>query len=121
MADDNRDLLAILEVLLQIVGKALCGHTDDINVHAVCTRTHNTAQSAGTKFQVFIETLNELGLVRIVKHCLNIFACLLVKRRREPCLCLSLTLGYKRCIVFHDLMSLLEMFGSKGKDSKYLR
>ena len=121
VANNNRDLLTVFEVLLQIVGKTLCGHANDIDVHAVCTRTHDAAQSAGTKLQVFIETLDELCLVRIVKHSLNIVACLLVKRRREPCLCLSLTLGYESCVVFHDLISLLEIFGSMGKDSKYLR
>ena len=121
VADHYRDLFTILEVLFQIVGKALGGHTDNIDVHAVGARSHDTTQSAGTKLQVFIETLDELCLVRIVKHSLNIFACLLVKRRREPCLCLSLTLGYERCVVFHDMISLLEIISSMGKDNKYLR
>ena len=75
MAHNNGYLLALCEILLQIVGEALCGHAHGVYVHAVAAGTHDAAQTACSKLQVFVETLNEVGLVGLVEHCLHVGTC----------------------------------------------
>ena len=89
------------ECLEQIVGKTLCGHAHDVFVHTVCTGTHDAAQSACSELQVLIESVDEVCLVLIVEHCLYCVSSLLIKSRREPCLCFCLTLGKQFYVISH--------------------
>ena len=104
MTDHHRALLAG-ESFQNVVGKALCSHTDNILVHAVCTSTHDATQATCTKLQILIECVDERCLVRIVKHSLYLLTCLLVKGRRKPFFRTCFTLCNQLCIVFHKFPS----------------
>ncbi len=84
MANDYRNLRQVLENLLQIVGKTLCGAAHGIDVHAVTTRTHDAAQSTGAKLKNLVERFYKLGLVLVVKHSLHLGTGLLVITVTEP-------------------------------------
>ena len=59
VTDRHANLLAG-EVFLQVVGQTLRRHTHRVDVHTVRTYAHNTAQTARTKLEVFVEAFNEL-------------------------------------------------------------
>ena len=109
MADDDADLVAVLEVLLQIVGEALCSHAYRVDIHAVRTCSHDTAETAGTELQVLIERLHEVGLVGIVQHSLNLLASFFIEIWGQPLLCFFLTLSNEFCIIFHNQIVFLNM------------
>ena len=66
MTYHHADVLFASKSLVDIVGKALSGHTHDILVHAVRARTHDTAETAGTKLQILIKCIDEGCLVLIL-------------------------------------------------------
>ena len=84
MANDNRNLVPILECLVQIVGKALSGATHGVDVHAVAACTHDAAQASSTELQGLVERLDQFSLVLGVKHCLHLGARLLVIALAQP-------------------------------------
>ena len=84
MANDNRDLRQIFEILLQIVGKALGSAAHGVDVHAVAASTHDTAQSTGTKLENLVERFHKFGLVLVIEHCLHLGAGFLVITLTEP-------------------------------------
>ena len=61
IGDGNAFLLAAL--LLYVIGKALRGLTDRINIHAVSTRADHAAKSPRAKRQVLIEAVFNFFLV----------------------------------------------------------
>ena len=81
VANDYGNLIAVSKVLLQIIGKALGGHTHGINVHAIAAGTHDATQTTRTKLQVFIEALDQFGLVFIFQHLLHCVLGLLIECR----------------------------------------
>ena len=101
MAYNYGNIVLARECLEQIVCKALCGHANDVLVHTVGTHAHDATQTTCSKLQVLIESIDKGGLVLVVEHCLYCVSSLLVKSRREPCLCFCLTLGNKFYIVSH--------------------
>ena len=92
MTHHHADVLLASECLVDIVGKALSGHTYNILVHAVGARTHDTAQTASTKLQILIKCVDEGSLVLCIEHSLHFSLCLGVKSGRKPLLSLSRTL-----------------------------
>ena len=71
MTDNNAEVLATWECLEDVVGKALSGRTDNVAVHAVRTRSHDTTQTTCTKLKCLIETVDELRLVFCFQHSLH--------------------------------------------------
>ena len=63
---NNNTLSTFWESLVYVVGKALCGHTYNILVHAVGAYSHDTAQTTGTELQALVEGINQWSLVLIV-------------------------------------------------------
>src|SRR3712207_705158 len=57
----HRNLRKILEALLQIVGKPLCGGSYRVDIHTIAAYTHNSAQTAGSKLQIFVKSFYEFG------------------------------------------------------------
>ena len=55
MTHDHRDLVQVLEGLVQVVGQALGGAAHRVDVHAVAASAHNAAQATGAKFQGLVE------------------------------------------------------------------
>ena len=102
VAHDYRNRTASGKILFQIICKALCSHSHCVNVHSVTACSHYTAESAGTEFQIFVETLYQLCLVTVVKHSLNRLASAFVKRRRQPLFCLVRAQSNQFCIIFHN-------------------
>ena len=84
VTDSHRDLREILEAVVEVVGEALGCSAYGVDVHAVGAYAHDSAESAGAEFEVFIECVDELCLVFIVKHSLNSLASLLVILGAEP-------------------------------------
>ena len=78
VAHHRADLLPILEVLLQIIGKSLGCHSDGIDVHTVGACAHNAAQTACSKFKSLVERVNQLRLVWVLHHGLYFLLRLLV-------------------------------------------
>ena len=81
---DNRDLLQIGKVLVQVVGHALCSSAYSIDVHAVAARAHNAAQSARTKLEVLVEALNKFSLVLILQHTFHFGLGFRIKSGTQP-------------------------------------
>ena len=79
MPNNYSNVLLVGESLKEIVGKALCSHTNYILVHTVSSYTHNSAQTTSTEFQVLIESIDKVSLVFIGEHLLNSLACFLVE------------------------------------------
>ena len=82
-------VLYILEATLflhlqQVVCVALSSHSYDVFIHSVGTRPHDTAESAGTKFEGTIESIDEFGLVLSLHHSFHLCAGLRVKRFLGP-------------------------------------
>ena len=75
---DNLDLLQMGESLLHIIGQTLGGRTHGVDVHAIAAGTHDATQAAGAKLQVFVERLDEVGLVVVLEHSAHLLLCLLV-------------------------------------------
>ncbi len=55
MTDYYADFRQFAKRFLKVVGKALCSGSYRVTVHTVGARTHDTAQSPGAKFEIFIE------------------------------------------------------------------
>ena len=62
------NLRNIFKISIQIVGKPLSGSPYRIDIHAIGTYTHDTAQTACTEFQIFIESFYQLGFIFICQH-----------------------------------------------------
>ena len=103
MANDNRYLLTVGKVLLQVVCKALSGHANGVNVHAVAARTHYATKAARAKLKVLIEALYQVSLVFLVKHFFHGFLCVRVKNRCEPLLGLGFTQSNQFRVIFHTI------------------
>ncbi len=108
VAYDYRYLGLILESDLKIVGKPLCGGSYRIDVHTVCAGTHDTAQTAGTEFEVTIETVDKFGFVVGVKHATHLGTSFFIVTVGEP------SLGFfghhlDEVFIFH----ILKFFGIK--------
>ena len=74
----NHALSALGESLVDVVGKTLGGHTNNIFVHTVCTGTHDAAQTTGSELQALIEGIYQRVLVLVVQHSLNLGLCLII-------------------------------------------
>ncbi len=63
-------------VSVEVVSDALCGLSDDIDVHAVCADAKRAAQASSAKVQVTVERVIELLFIawlhKLVKLCLEI-------------------------------------------------
>jgi len=68
VTDGHPDLREVGKIPFQIVAETLCGGPHGVNVHPVGTRSHDAAQSAGTKLQILVKRVNEFGFVGIGKH-----------------------------------------------------
>ena len=71
VTDNNLDFREVLESIFQVVGEALSGSANGVDVHAVRANAHNATQTAGSEFEVFVETFNKVGFVFVFKHGLN--------------------------------------------------
>ena len=89
---NNHALSSLGESLVDVVGKALCGHAHDVLVHAVGAHAHDTAQTTCTEFQTLIEGVNQRSLVLIVQESLHLCLCFgIILVTVEPLLSLGLT------------------------------
>ena len=79
-----RDLRQVLEAVLEIVGEALGGGADSVDVHAVGAGAHDTAQATCAEFQILVESLDQLRLILGVKHAAHLLARLLVIIGSQP-------------------------------------
>ncbi|EJW96587.1 hypothetical protein EVA_15307 [gut metagenome] len=78
MSYNDSNLIQVLEILVQVVGETLGSSTNSIDVHAVGTRTHDTAQATGTEFEGTVEAFDEFSLVFFGQHFLYCILCCLV-------------------------------------------
>ena len=79
------DSLSLVAECKQIVCQSLRSHSHGVAVHTVCSRPHNSAQSASAELQVLVEALVELFGV-IFNHFGDSLACLLVENFACPIL-----------------------------------
>jgi len=87
VTNNSRNSRPILKVLFKIVGKALCRHPNSVNIHAVCSSTHDASQPASSKFQVFVKTFYQLSFVRRCEHLFYFPTRFFIKSRCEPLFC----------------------------------
>ena len=66
VTDNNAEALLTRESLVDVVGKALRSHADDVLVHTVGACAHDAAQSTCTELEVLIEGINEGSLVLVL-------------------------------------------------------
>ena len=59
----HTNLIASCKVLVQIVGKSLSCSTYRVDIHAVCTSTHDATESTCTKLKCLIEAIDEARLI----------------------------------------------------------
>ena len=104
MTYDNRNLLAVGKILFQVIGEALCSHTNGIDVHTIASRTHYTTETTRTKFKVFIKALYKVCFVLVFKHALYGCLCFRIKYRCEPLLGLGLTQRNQFRVIFHTII-----------------
>ena len=71
VAHYHTDLFQILEILVQVVGEALCGGAHRVDVHAVRSGPHDATQTARAEFERTVEGVNKLGFVGIFNHGLH--------------------------------------------------
>ena len=74
MTNHNSYLFKVFKVLIKIVGQSLSSCTDSIYIHTVTTYSHDTAQTACTKFQIFIKCFYQIGFIFIFQH--TLYLCL---------------------------------------------
>ena len=84
MAYDHSNLLAVFKTFVQIVGKALRGSADGIDVHAVGTNSHDAAKSACAELQVLIEGFYQLCFIGIIQHSSHFCLSLGIIGRSKP-------------------------------------
>ena len=101
MAYDNFDF-ALGEGFLEVVGEALGGGADGVDVHAVAAGAHDAAQAACAELEVLVERLDEVCLVLGVKHFLYGLAGGFVVLFAEPLLCFGSDFFDKVCIIGHN-------------------
>ncbi len=99
VAYNHLDFRLVDKCLLEIVGQTLCGCTHSVDVHTVCTGTHDAAQTSRAKFKVFVKRLYEFGLVCSVEHTAHLGACGFVISIGQPCFSLGCHLLYKLLVV----------------------
>ena len=84
MTHNNRNIFLSGKTFVQIIGQTLCGCTYGIDIHAVGTYAHNTAQTTCSKFQILIECFYQFGLVRIFQHTFYFCLCFGIVCRSQP-------------------------------------
>ena len=63
--------LTVGECLVDVIGKALCGLSNDVDIHAIGAHAHDAAQTACAEFQTLIEGVDEGCLVLCFEHSLH--------------------------------------------------
>ena len=101
VAYDNLDF-ALGEGFLEVVGEALGGGADGVDVHAVAAGAHDAAQAACAKFEVLVERFDKVCFVFGVKHFLNCLAGSFVVLGAEPLLSFSGDFLNEVCVVGHN-------------------
>ena len=97
-----RNLVQILEGGVEIVGQALRGSANGIDVHAVGAGAHDSAQTARTKLQTSVEGVDEGRLIGVVEHSLHFGARgVIEKRRGAPFAGHGLAL-FDQFLIFHN-------------------
>ena len=104
-------VLNIFETVLnlnleQIIGVALCSLRHDVLIHTIGTCAHNSAQSARTKLQRTVETINEFRFIFGIHHCLHLRLCLGIIVAVEP----RLGYGHHTCQFFIHITSFLGFY-----------
>ena len=105
VANNHLDLIQISELLFQVVRQALCRRADRVDIHAVRTDTHDTAQSARTEFQILIEAFDQFCGIFAIEQCLYLSACFSVITFRKPSLGL-ISDHFEQFVVFHVFLIL---------------
>ena len=76
---NHANLVAVGKSLFKIVAESLCRSAYSVFVHAVATHTHDTAETACTKFKVFVKRLDKFGLIFVFKHLSHFgFSCIII-------------------------------------------
>ena len=105
----HRNLIQILEILVQIVGKALSCSTYGVDVHTIGSCTHDATQTTCTKFQHPIEAVYKLCFILTIEHSLHFFLCLGIVCRSQPFLGFLCDLLYQ-FFIFHIILVLRFIF-----------
>ena len=58
--------------LIQVIGQTLGCCSNRIAIHSVTSGPHNPTEPACSKLQIFVKTLDQFGLVFLIKHSLNL-------------------------------------------------
>ena len=109
-----RNLRQIFEVLLQIVGKALCSSTYRIDIHAVATYSHDTTQTTRSKFKIFVECFDQFGFIFVLQHAFHFSLSFGIISRGQPffgflsdLLDKFLIFHFDYCLLVNDYFSIL--------------
>ena len=102
------DLLFVLEAFVQIVRQSLGSRAYCIDVHTVAARTHDTAQTTCSEFQVFIKTFYQFGLIWIFQHSFHFSLSFGIISRGKPFFSFLSDL-FNQFLIFHKTISILKV------------
>ena len=104
----HRNLLFILEALVQIVRKSLCSSTYRVNIHTIGSCAHNTAQTTRSEFQILIKAIYQFGFIFVLQHAFHFRLSFGIISRGEPSLGF-LSYLFDKFLIFHIIIVILEV------------